>query len=128
MIDNDIDTNNRENISRCEIRFCDVQAGGTYDYPGNMRSPPLRKSQDFQEGVSAPKPRSILRTSQSQGQIQGHSGLTSAPGEGIVNPGGMKKTVSDLRQWQQQHQEELLHQHIETQVWGIRSIVKIAIF
>ncbi|KAL8611340.1 hypothetical protein ACOMHN_014395 [Nucella lapillus] len=97
--------------------------GGGYDYPGNMRSPPLRKSSEFPETLGTPKPRSILRNSHSQGQL--HSGRdrpasASPPAypahqEALQSQGNVKKSVGDLRQWQQQHQEELLNQHIETQ-------------
>lgn len=97
--------------------------GGGYDYPGNMRSPPLRKSSEFPETLSTPKPRSILRNSHSQGQL--HSGrdraVSASPPaypahqEALQSQGNLKKSVGDLRQWQQQHQEELINQHIETQ-------------
>ncbi|XP_076467383.1 uncharacterized protein LOC143298367 [Babylonia areolata] len=101
--------------------------GGGYDYPGNMRSPPVRKSADFIDSVSAAKPpRSILRNSHSQGQL--HTGgrdrqvssasppmYPPAHQEALQSQGNLKKTVGDLRQWQQQHQEELINQHIETQ-------------
>ena len=89
-----------------------------------MRAPTLRKSNEYPEGLSTPKPRSILRNSQSQSQLQGARDrmATASPPvypthqEALQSQGNMKKSPGDLRQWQQQHQEELIHQHIETQV------------
>ena len=100
-------------------------AGGGYDYPGNMRSPPVRKSSEYPEALSTPKPRSILRNSQSHSQLQTNRerGVSASPlvypahQDVLQSQGNLKKSIGDLRQWQQQHQEELLHQHIETQVY-----------
>nr|KAG5696795.1 hypothetical protein BaRGS_012818 [Batillaria attramentaria] len=91
--------------------------GGVYDYAGNMRTPSTQKSNEFVEGLSTPKPRSILRNSHSQSQIEHTSSPSLYPPhhEALQRQGNMKKSVGDLRQWQQQHQEELIHQHIETQ-------------
>lgn len=93
-------------------------SGGNYDYPGNMRTPHTRKSSEYAESLSTPKPRSILRNSQSQMNLVDHVGSPSlypSHHDALQSAGNIKKPAGDLRQWQQQHQEELIHQHIETQ-------------
>lgn len=101
---------------------------GGYNQPGNIRSAPVRRSSEFPENLGMAKPRSILRNSQSQSQLpSGRECVVAASPpvgyqahqEALQSQGNIKKNVGDLRQWQQQHQQELLHQHIETQVGGV---------
>lgn len=93
-------------------------SSSSYDHPGGIRISALRNSSEFVEMLSMPKPRSILRNSQSQAGREWATPppMFVSPHDTISSQGSIKKPVGDLRQWQQQHQEELLHQHIATQV------------
>lgn len=94
-------------------------SSSNYEYGINMKTPLHQKSSEFPAQLSTPKPRSILRNSHNQshlGRDRATSPLFGSHSEILHFSGSTKKPAGDLRQWQQQHQEELLHQHIETQV------------